>query len=46
MVDCPHYENTPIQIYTKFQLKKTENVQIKKLIIFHNSAQNVDYRTR
>ena len=29
-----HYENTPIQIYRKFHLQKTENFQIKILIFF------------
>ena len=29
-----HYENTPIQIYRKFHLQKTENFQIKNLIFF------------
>ena len=29
-----HYENTPIQIYRKFHLKKTENFQIKKALTF------------
>ena len=38
-----HYENTPIQMYTKFQLKKkTEKFQIKNSDIFHISAQNID----
>ena len=37
-----HYENTPIQIYRKFHLQKTENFQIKKSDIFHISAQNID----
>ena len=37
-----HYENTPIQIYRKFHLQKTENVQIKNSDIFHISAQNTD----
>ena len=37
-----HYENTPIQIYRKFHLKKTENFQIKNSYIFHISAQNID----
>ena len=32
-----HHENTPIQIYRKFNLK-TENVQIKKPDSFHISA--------
>ena len=37
-----HYENTPIQIYGKFHLRKTENFQIKNSDIFHISAQNID----
>ena len=37
-----HYENTPIQIYGKFHLQKTENFQIKNSDIFHISAQNID----
>ena len=37
-----HYENTPIQIYRKFHHQKTENFQIKILIFFHISAQNID----
>ena len=37
-----HYENTPIQIYGKFHLQKTKNVQIKNSDIFHISAQNID----
>ena len=37
-----HYENTPIQIYWKFHLQKTENIQIINSDIFHISAQNVD----
>ena len=37
-----HYENTPIQIYWKFYLHKTENFQIKISDIFHISAQNID----
>ena len=37
-----HYENTPIQIYRKFHLQKTENFQIKNSDIFHISAQNID----
>ena len=32
----------PIQIYGKVHLQKTENFQIKKLDIFHISAQNID----
>ena len=37
-----HYENTPIQIYRKFHLKKPENFQVKNSDIFHISAQNID----
>ena len=37
-----HYENTPIQIYRKFHLQKTEKFQIKNFDIFYNSAQNID----
>ena len=37
-----HYENTPIQIYRKCHLQKTENFQIKISDIFHMSAQNID----
>ena len=37
-----HYENTPIQIYRKFHLQKTENFQVKNSDIFHISAQNID----
>ena len=38
-----HYENTPIQTYRKFYLKKrTENFQIKNSDIFYISAQNID----
>ena len=37
-----HYENTPIQIYGKFHLQKTENFQIKNADIFHISSQNID----
>ena len=29
-----HYENTPIQIYRKFHLQKTENFHIKIFDIF------------
>ena len=36
-----HYENTPIQIYRKFHLQKLTNIQIKTLIFFHISAQNI-----
>ena len=37
-----HYENIPIQMYTKFQLEKTENFQVKNSYILHISAQNID----
>ena len=37
-----HYENTPIQIYRKFQLEKLENFLIKNSDLFHISAQNID----
>ena len=37
-----HYENTPIHIYVKFHLQKTENFQIKNSDIFLISAQNID----
>ena len=37
-----NYENTPIQIYRKFHLQKTENFQIKNSDIFHISAQNIE----
>ena len=37
-----HYENTPIQIYWKFYLQKTENFQIKTFDILYISAQNID----
>ena len=38
-----HYENTPIQIYTKFHLKKNQKKKSeKKKYIFHISAQNID----
>ena len=30
-IECTHYENTPIQIYRKIHLQKTENFQIKTL---------------
>ena len=36
-----HYENTPIQIYGKFHLQKTEIFQIRNSDIFHISAQNI-----
>ena len=35
-------KTTPIQIYGKFHLQKTENFQIKNSDIFHISAQNID----
>ena len=39
-----HYENTPIQIYRKFQLQKLKKKSDKKNSdIFHISAQNIDY---
>ena len=38
-----HYENTPIQIYTKFHLQKTEHFKIKNSYIFHISTQNIYY---
>ena len=41
-IQLDHYENTPIQIYRKFHLQKTENFQIKNSDIFHNSGQNID----
>ena len=34
MYICPHYENTPIQIYRKFHLQKLKKNQIKPLIFF------------
>ena len=37
-----HYENTSIQIYWKFYLQKNKNFQIKILIFFFISAQNID----
>ena len=37
-----HYENKPIQIYWKFHHPKNESFQIKILIFFHISAQNID----
>ena len=38
-----HYENTPIQIYRKFHLQKTEIFQVKNSdFFFHISAQNID----
>ena len=29
-----HYDNSPIQVYRKFHLQKTENFQIKTMILF------------
>ena len=37
-----HYENTTIQIYWKILPPKTESFQMKILIFFHISAQNID----
>ena len=37
-----HYENTPIQIYRKFYLQKTQTLKIKNSNIFHISARNID----
>ena len=42
--ELTHYENTPILIYCKFHLQKTENFQMKNCDIFHISAQNIDCR--
>ena len=42
MCDLHIYENTPIQMYGKFHLKKTEFFQIKHSDIFHISAQNIE----
>ena len=36
-----HYENTPIQIYRKVHLQKTESFQMK-IYTFNISAQNTD----
>ena len=36
------YENTPIQIYRKFHLKKNWKFSDKNTEIFHISAQNID----
>ena len=38
-----HYENTPIQIYSKFYLRKLKKNQVKTLIFYHISAQNIDW---
>ena len=37
-----HYENTPIQIYWKFNNKKSKIFRFKKSDIFHIPAQNID----
>ena len=37
-----HYKNTPIQIYRKFHLQKTEIFQVKNSDIFHIFIQNID----
>ena len=37
-----HYENTPIQIYRKFHLQKTESFQMKISATFNISAENID----
>ena len=37
-----HIENTPIQIYRKFQPQKLKIFRWKTLIFFHISAQNID----
>ena len=41
-----NYENTPIQIYSKFHLQKKRKFSGKKQVkysdIFHISAQNID----
>ena len=42
MFYAKHYQNTPIEIYWKFQHQKNENFQINSEI-FHISAQNIDY---
>ena len=42
LMSTHHYEKKPIQIYWKFYHKKNENFQIKILIFFHISAQNID----
>ena len=39
---CPHYENTPIQIYRHFHLQKLKFFRYKNSEIFHMSAQNID----
>ena len=37
-----HYENTPIQIYRRFDLQKLKKKSDKNPDIFHISAQNID----
>ena len=37
-----HYKNSPIQVYRKFHLQKTENFQIKTLILFIFLLKNID----
>ena len=37
-----HYENTPVQIYRKFHLQKTEKFRQKLWYFFQISAQNID----
>ena len=40
----PHYENTPIQIYTEHFTTKNWKFSDKSSGIFHISAQNIDCR--
>ena len=43
MVQClHHFENTPIQIYRKFNFPKLKIFILKKSDIFHISAQNIN----
>ena len=42
VVATNHYENTPIQIYSKFHLQKLKIFRWKNSDIFHISAQNID----
>ena len=37
-----HYENTPIQIYSKISPPKTKKFSVKNSDIFHIFAQNID----
>ena len=37
-----HYENTPIQIYSNFNLQKLKIFRYKNSDIFHISAQNIN----